>query len=84
MWTFSNTKGVDPTNNHAERELRQLVLWRKKCFGSQSERGERFVERMMTVTHTLRKQGRRVLSFLHSCFQATLKKTPAPKLILST
>lgn len=84
MWTFINTKGVDPTNNHAERELRKLVLWRKKCFGSQSERGDRFVERMMTVTHTLRKQGHRVLSFLHACFQATLEKTPAPKLILST
>lgn len=84
MWTFINTKGVEPTNNHAERELRKLVLWRKKCFGSQSERGDRFVERMMTVTHTLRKQGRRVLNFLHACFQAEWEKTSAPKLVPST
>jgi transposase len=47
MWTFVDTPGVEPTNNHAERELRRLVLWRQRCFGSQSERGDRFVERML-------------------------------------
>lgn len=25
--------------NHAERELRAFVLWRRRSFGSQSERG---------------------------------------------
>jgi len=80
MWTFVNTVGVEPTNNHAERELRRLVLWRKRCFGSQSDRGDRFVERMMTVTHTLRKQQRNVLDFLHSCLVAKLNHTPAPTL----
>ena len=83
MWTFVNTPDVDPTNNHAERELRRLVMWRKQCFGSQSERGDRFVERMMTVTHTLRKQGRCVLNFLHDSFVAMLSATPAPKLVTS-
>ena len=83
MWTFVNTPGVEPTNNHAERELRRLVMWRKRCFGTQSERGDRFVERMMTVTHTLRKQGRSVLSFLHDSFVAMLSASPAPKLVLS-
>jgi len=83
MWTFVTTRGVEPTNNHAERELRRLVMWRKRCFGTQSERGDRFVERMMTVTHTLRKQGRRVLSFLHKSFLAMLSGAPAPQLIAS-
>lgn len=81
MWTFIDTPGVQPTNNHAERELRRLVLWRKRCFGSQSERGDRFVERMTTVTHTLRKQKRNVLDFLHQSFVAKLNKTPAPSLL---
>ena len=81
MWTFVDTPGVQPTNNHAERELRRLVLWRKRCFGSQSERGDRFVERMLTVTHTLRKQQRDVLDFLHHCFVAKLNHTLAPKLL---
>lgn len=49
---------VEPTDNHAERELRAFVLWRKRSFGTQSERGNRFAERLMTVAHTARKQGK--------------------------
>jgi transposase len=56
--------GVEPTNSHAQRELRAFVMWRKRSFGSQSERGCRFAERIMTVTHTLRKQKRHVLAYL--------------------
>ena len=36
LWTFVETLGVEPTNNHAERELRAFVLWRKRSFGAQS------------------------------------------------
>jgi len=84
MWTFVDTPGVSPTNNHAERELRRLVLWRKRCFGSQSERGDRFVERMMTVTHTLRKQQRDVLDYLQQCFVAKLNGASAPSILPAT
>jgi transposase len=42
LWTFVDVDGVEPTNNHAERELRAFVLWRKRCFGTQSERGNLF------------------------------------------
>jgi transposase len=83
MWTFLTTPGVQPTNNHAERELRRLVMWRKRCFGSQSERGDRFVERMLTVTHSLRKQGRDVLAFLHRCLVAKIGRLEAPSLVLA-
>ena len=42
LWTSSWTsEGVEPTNNHAERELRGFVLWRRRrSFGTQSERGD--------------------------------------------
>jgi transposase len=83
MWTFMDTPGVEPTNNHAERELRRLVLWRKRCFGSQSDRGDRYVERMMTVTHTLRKQKRDVLDFLHQCYAAQLGQASCPRLLVA-
>ena len=56
LWTFVDHNDVEPTNNHAERELRAFVLWRKKSFGTQSDRGNRFAERIMTVVHSLRKQ----------------------------
>jgi transposase len=71
---------VEPTNNHAERELRAFVLWRKRCFGAQSDRGNEFAERVMTVAHTARKQNKNVLAFLTSCCEARLAKTPVPSL----
>jgi transposase len=46
LWTFVDVPGVEPTNNHAERELRAFVLWRKSSFGSQSDRGCLFAERV--------------------------------------
>jgi transposase len=80
LWTFVEVNGVEPTNNHAERELRAFVLWRKRCFGAQSERGNRFAERLMTIAHTARKQRRDVLAFLTACCQAQLDGTRAPSL----
>lgn len=64
LWTFVRVEGVEPTNNAAERALRRAVLWRKKSFGTQSESGSRFVERILTVVTTLRQQGRDVLDYL--------------------
>jgi len=80
LWTFVDVDGVEPTNNHAERELRAFVLWRKRCFGTQSERGNLFAERLMTVAHTARKQRKDVLAFLTACCQTQLDGTRAPSL----
>jgi transposase len=81
LWTFLDKNGVEPTNNHAERELRGFVLWRKNSFGSQSERGTRYAERIMTVVHTLRKQNRNVFAYLTAACQAALIGTPIPSLL---
>jgi transposase len=80
LWTFVDQDGVEPTNNHAERELRAFVLWRKRSFGSQSERGNLFAERLMTVVHTARKQQRPVLAFLVACCEAARTGSKAPSL----
>ncbi len=80
LWTFVEKKAVEPTNNHAERELRGFVLWRRRSFGTQSERGDLFAERMMTIAHTARKQGRDVLAFLAACCAPRPEGTPAPSL----
>ena len=82
LFTYARVAGVPPTNNHAERELRSFVMWRKQTAGSRSERGDRFAERVMTTVHTLRKQGRQVLSFLEQAYDATLRGMPIPTLIL--
>jgi transposase len=80
LWTFVEKEGVEPTNNHAERELRAFVLWRKRSFGTQSSRGNLFAERLMTVAHTARKQNRNVLEFLTACCVAAHNGTVPPSL----
>lgn len=80
LWTFVDHDGVEPTNNHAERELRAFVLWRKRSFGTQSERGNRFAERMMTIAHTARKQAKNVLEFLTACCVARADGSTTPSL----
>ena len=80
LWTFVDEPHVEPTNNHAERELRAFVLWRKTCYGAQSERGNRFAERVMTVAHTARKQNKNVLEFLTECCVAYVDGAESPSL----
>ena len=80
LWTYVDNANVEPTNNHAERELRGFVLWRKCSFGSQSERGNRFAERIMTVTHTARKQKIALLPFLTASNVAWQTGADAPSL----
>lgn len=64
LWTFATAAGVEPTNNAAERALRHAVCWRKTSYGTDSEAGSRFVERMLTVVASCRAQGRGVMEFL--------------------
>jgi transposase len=80
LWNFVDHDSVEPTNNHAERELRAFVLWRKGSFGTQSERGNRFAERLMTIAHTARKQGKNVLEFLTACCVAHADGAKSPSL----
>ena len=42
--------GVEPTNNHAERGLRGAVIYRKLSLGSQSDQGERTIERLLSAS----------------------------------
>lgn len=83
LWTFAAVEGVEPTNNAAERALRPAVIWRKKCFGSQSEAGCVFVGRLLSAVGTLRKQGRRVLDYLTEAIQAHRHALPAPAILPS-
>jgi transposase len=70
LWTFAAVEGVEPTNNAAERAVRHAVCWRKTSYGTDSEAGSRFVERVLTVVASCRQQGRNVLGFLVEAIQA--------------
>lgn len=81
LWTFVDQQGIEPTNNAAEQALRRGVIWRKRSFGTQSPAGSRFVERILTVVISLRRQQRDVLDFLTAAGQAAVSNSPAPSLL---
>lgn len=78
LWKFATTPGLEPTNNLAERMLRPAVIWRKKSFGSSSEGGCRYVERVLSVTATLRQRGHPTLAYLADAIAAHRKGQQAP------
>jgi transposase len=84
LWTFVHVQGVEPTNNEAERALRHAVILRKTSFGTDSPRGSRFLERMLSVVTSLRKQGRNPFDFLVESCRARMNRTPAPPIIPSS
>jgi transposase len=84
LWTFVDTEGVEPTNNEAERAERHGVLWRKISGGTDSAAGSRFVERILTVVETCRRQGKKVLDYLSSCIAAVRLGQPPPPLLSDT
>jgi transposase len=81
LWTFARVKGVEPTNNAAERALRKAVLWRKRSFGCKSDAGCRFAERMLTIVKTLQQHNRPVLAYLVDAIKAHRKGRQAPPLL---
>lgn len=81
LWRFVDDTNVEPTNNHAERELRGLVCWRRCSGGSQSKRGNQFAANLKSVVHTCRKQHRDVLAYLNSAIHAALHDRKTPPLI---
>ncbi len=81
LFTFARVEGVEPTTNAAEPALRHAVLWRKGSFGSRSEEGCRFVERMLSVRATCVQQGRDLCAFLTEAMSAAWAGRPAPLLV---
>jgi len=72
---------VEPTNNNAERPLRRAVMWRRKSFGTQSESGSRFLERILTVVTSLQQQGRDVQKYLTSACASLMGESGSVRLI---
>ncbi len=80
-WAHLYVEGVEPTNNLAERKIRPNVLWRNGSFGTQSQAGSRFAERIMTVVATLKQQHRNVLDYLTEACDAANSGRPALSLL---
>jgi transposase len=81
LWTFINNEGVEPTNNDSERTLRQYVIWRKTSFGTQTTKGNEFVERILTAIGTCKRQNRRVFEYLTQLMSAHFQGKTPPSLL---
>ena len=80
LWTFARHKGVEPTNNHAERSLRGAVIYRKLSLGSQSEQGQHTTERLLSASITCRLQHRSLFDYLSELLAAHARGDPVPSL----
>jgi transposase len=65
VWGFEKNSAIPMTNNRAERDLRPAVIWRKTSFGTSSHRGDRYAERMLTFSSSIRKQGKSLFGTLN-------------------
>ena len=73
--------GVEPTNNIGEQKARIGVMYRKVSQGTRSERGSRFLERVLTTSATLRQQGRNVSQHIVDVAHTVLNGAPELDLI---
>jgi transposase len=80
LWTFV-AEAVEVTNNAAERALRPAVLWRKGSFGSQSETGLRYAERILTFTATCKLRQIHPLEYLALAVSAVRSGTGVPQFL---
>jgi transposase len=64
LWVFLAQHGVEPTNNRAERALRFGVLWRKRSLGTASDKGNHWVERILSLKETCRLHARATYTVL--------------------
>lgn len=78
LWTFMKIKGMEPTNNLGERDMRKLVVWRKKSYGTRSERGKNFVSTITTAAETLKRQGCNILDFIQRAIVSFYRGEEAP------
>ena len=83
LWTFCDVPDlqIDPSNNAAERAVRHAVLMRRIQGGTQSDQGNRWIERIQSVLETCRLQHRPVLAYLITAAGAAHHRLPIPSLV---
>ena len=83
MWTFTKERDIEPTNNSAERAIRPAVLWKKRSFGVESERGGQYVESMLSIWATSQCNGVNPIVFLRDLVHSFRLKASIPNIFSS-
>ena len=78
LWNFTEHPDAQATNNRAERAIRHAVLWRKTSNGTQTDAGERFVERILSIRETCRLNNTPLHAYLVEVHAARLTAQPIP------
>ncbi len=73
---FLRQHRVEATNNRAECALRFGVLWRTRSQGTASEKGNRWVERILSLKETCRLQARSTYPVLVDAVTKLLRGQP--------
>lgn len=67
MWKFlDDPVNIPLTNNHAEQQIRHYVTYRKNSYFTWSERGNRFLERIISLYLTCKQQKKNPYLFLNN------------------
>jgi transposase len=77
LFTFLRVKGVEPTNNHAERSLRFLVIMRKICFGTRSPEGSESHGVLASILQTAKLHGKNAIQFMVKLLTEPTEKATA-------
>lgn len=78
LWVFLQDDRIPLTNNEAERCLRGSVILRKICYGTSSDRGDKFRSRVLSVVETCKKRRLSPLDVIAEIVSAVIGKQPYP------
>jgi hypothetical protein len=68
LFTFLKYPNVQPTNNQAEQSLRNMVIFRKICFGTRCPDGSYSHSILPSLLLTAKRQGKHPLAFFQTLF----------------
>jgi len=68
LFTFLKYPEVQPTNNQAEQSLRNMVIFRKICFGTRSAQGSYSHSVLPSLVLTAKRQNKHPLKFFQTLF----------------
>jgi len=74
LFLFLTEESVEPTNNFGERMIRFAVLWRKRSQGTKTEKGNRWVERILSLRQTCRLHAKSTFEVLVDAFSCFFKE----------
>jgi transposase len=80
LFTFLDTPGVPPDNNHAERQIRPAVIIRKNSLCNRSEQGAATQAILMSIFRTLKMRGMDATPTIAQALQTLLRTGTLPPL----